>query len=580
MPFAGPLGLFQDETDPSLISHANAGGHSGGNQGNNENGGGNGNGNSNGNGNGNGGGNDSGNGNGIGNSNGEASGSNIRIGIGIPIGAGGSADDSRGGKSIALGQYPDDKDSANNSLLTDKLPTLSGERERWEKYVEEGIGKGFRLNGVDRESASKVKDLGDASRRNLSPALRQVKENGQPRQGQILAIGPGSYVPLQVLAVNLSPTGLARARALGFQVEDAPAPRAENSVATLTVPGGMDALEAIDLLRQNLPAEHFQLNRLYRLYRPAMREADESRPSRPANLDGKNCAGDHCYARAAIQWKDGFSSCALNVKIGIIDTEIDLEHPAFKRQNITQRFFIPAGKPSAANWHGTGVLALLAGRRDSGTPGLIPEATFFAASIFYAGSDGDAVTDTVSVLRALDWMTDSGTKLVNMSFSGPQDDLVQAKIEILSARGLVLLAAAGNDGPTAEPAYPAAYPQVIAVTAVTKEFKNYPYANRGGHIDVAAPGVDIWTAWPDSREGYRSGTSFASPFVTAVLAILPPDMLKPPKERLFEQLRTADLGAPGRDPVYGRGLLQAPSSCPTASGETADNTHGWTSRAN
>jgi subtilisin family serine protease len=383
-----------------------------------------------------------------------------------------------------------------------------------------------------------------------------------------------------VLAVNLSPAGLARARVLGFQVEDTPLVRAESPVTTLTVPRGMDALQAIDLLKQNLPAEHFQLNRLYRLYRPAMKEDREPRPSRPATLGSKNCAGDHCYARAAIQWKDSFASCAQNVKIGVIDTDIDLKHPAFKQQNITQRLFIPAGRQAAGNWHGTGVLALLAGRPDSGTPGLLPEATFFAASIFYAGGDGDAMTDTVSILRALDWMIASGAKLVNMSFSGPQDDLVQAQIESLSANGLVFSAAAGNDGPTAEPAYPAAYPQVIAVTAVTKEFKNYPYANRGGHIDVAAPGVDIWTAWPDSREGYRSGTSFASPFVTAVLAILPPDMLKPPKENLFEQLRTADLGPPGRDPVYGRGLLQAPSSCPMASGETADNTLGWAPRTN
>jgi hypothetical protein len=457
---------------------------------------------------------------------------------------------------------------------------LSGEKEKWERYLDESIGKGFRLNNADRESGFKVKDLDGVPRRNLLPSLRPGKGDAQRRQGQNVAIEPGSYVPLQVLAANLSPAGLARARVLGFQVEDTPFAREESPVRTLIVPGGLDALQGIDLLRQNLPAERFQLNRIYRLYRPAMKEGGEPRSSRPATLGGKNCPGDHCYARAAIQWKDSFASCAQNVKIGVIDTDIDIKHPAFRQQNITQRLFVPAGKQPADYWHGTGVLAVLAGRPDSGTPGLLPEATFFAASIFYAGSDGDAVTDSVSILRALDWMIASGTKLVNMSFSGPQDDLVQAKIESLSAKGLVFSAAAGNDGPTAEPAYPAAYPQVIAVTAVTKEFKNYPYANRGGHIDVAAPGVDIWTAWPDSREGYRSGTSFASPFVTAVLAILPPDMLKSPKERLFEQLRTADLGAPGRDPVYGRGLLQAPASCPMASEETAHNTHGWNARMN
>jgi hypothetical protein len=585
---AGNTGFIRDLYDSMKVPSALAGGH--GNNGNeNQNGNGNGNngaggGNGVGNGNGNGGGNENGNGNGNGNNNSNgndyASGNSIHIGFGIPIGNGGSGDDGRGGKSIALGQYQADNDSAHSNWPAVKLPPLSGEKELWERYLEKGMGTGFRLDNADRDSAFKVKDLSGAPQRKPLPTPQPVKENAQPRQGQDVAIGPGSYVPLQVLAVNLSPAGLARARVLGFQVEDTPLVRAENPVTTLTVPGGMHALQAIEFLRQNLPAERFQLNRLYRLYRPAMKEDGEPRPSRPATLGGKTCAGDHCYARAAIHWKDSFSSCARNVKIGVIDTDIDLEHPAFKQQNITQRLFIPAGKQPAANWHGTGVLALLAGRPDSSTPGLIPEATFFAASIFYADGEGDTVTDTASILRALKWMTDSGTKLVNMSFSGPQDDLVQAQIESLSAKGLVFLAAAGNDGPTAEPAYPAAYPQVIAVTAVTKEFRNYPYANRGSHIDVAAPGVDIWTAWPDSREGYRSGTSFASPFVAAVLAILPPDRLKPPKDSLFEQLQTTDLGLPARGPVYGRGLLQAPSSCPMATAETADNRLGWAPRAN
>ncbi len=179
------------------------------------------------------------------------------------------------------------------------------------------------------------------------------------------------------------------------------------------------------------------------------------------------------------------------------------------------------------------------------------------------------MTDTVSFSKALDWMGDSGVRLVNMSFTGPQDDLIQKKIESLSAKGLVFTAAAGNEGPTAGPAYPAAYPQVIAVTAVTKDLRNYPYANRGDHIDIAAPGVDIWTAWPDAREGYRSGTSFASPFVTGVLAVYPPSVLRAPKDGILEHVNVTDLGPPGRDPIYGRGLLQAPPSCQGNSNEVA-----------
>ena len=114
-------------------------------------------------------------------------------------------------------------------------------------------------------------------------------------------------------------------------------------------------------------------------------------------------------------------------------------------------------------------------------------------------------TDTISLLKALEWMKANDVKLINMSFAGPRDELVKDEIEELSSKGITFVAAAGNEGPAAEPAYPAAYPQVIAVTAVTKDLHNYRYANRGDHIDVAAPGVDIWTAVPGGREGFTLG---------------------------------------------------------------------------
>ncbi len=199
---------------------------------------------------------------------------------------------------------------------------------------------------------------------------------------------------------------------------------------------------------------------------------------------------------------------------------------------------------------------------DSGTPGLIPNASFFLASIFFEGEGGEAVTDTVSLLRALNWMQNSGVRLVNMSFTGPSDPLVLKRIEELRALGIVFVAAAGNGGPAAEPSYPAAYPQVIAVTAVDQQLKLYASANRGDHIDLAAPGVRIWTAVPDAKEGYRSGTSFAAPFVTAVLALRKPESLGTSKAHALSHLQTVALGSGGASRSFGRGLLQAPSRCP------------------
>jgi hypothetical protein len=387
-------------------------------------------------------------------------------------------------------------------------------------------------------------------------------KNASPAEVSILAAKPGTYAPRQVLALNLSSDAAARAKKLGFGVEASGPEEIQGSLKTLTTPDGMDALQAVALLRRELPAEHFHLNRLYHPYYQANKdETDKGQRTEPAAGAGK-CVGDRCYSKTVIRWKDNFSRCARDVRVGIIDTDIDLGHPTFAGQRITQKSFFSEGRQSSANWHGTGVLAILAGRADSGTPGLIPDASFFAASIFFAGDDGEPVTDTVTLLKSLDWMRASGVKLVNMSFSGPKDDLVRERIKAMRALGFVFTAAAGNEGPAALPAYPAAYPDVIAVTAVTKDLHVYSSANRGSQIDLAAPGVGIWTAMPNAREGYRTGTSFAAPFATAVLALQRLDVPRLPKDELLSRVKTVSLGPVGRDPIYGRGLLQAPSDCP------------------
>jgi subtilisin family serine protease len=169
-------------------------------------------------------------------------------------------------------------------------------------------------------------------------------------------------------------------------------------------------------------------------------------------------------------------------------------------------------------------------------------------------------------------MDRSDVKLVNMSFSGPQDPLLERRIDRLRAEGMVFTAAAGNDGLAAGPSYPAAYPDVIAVTAIDKKMRIYPSANRGDYIDLAAPGVHIWTALPKSKAGYMSGTSFAAPFVTAMLAIQSQETLRLPTDDLLDQVQTVTLDTRGRSETYGRGLLQAPGECPGAPAIAT----GWT----
>jgi subtilisin family serine protease len=132
-----------------------------------------------------------------------------------------------------------------------------------------------------------------------------------------------------------------------------------------------------------------------------------------------------------------------------------------------------------------------------------------------------------------------------------------------AARNLPVVAAAGNGGPGAAPAYPAAYPSVLAVTAVDQRLRLYRYANRGDYLQLAAPGVDIWTPTAGGSGDYRQGTSFATPYVTAVVVgLLSRERL--PLATLTQRLanNARDLGAPGRDPLYGWGLVQGGGGCP------------------
>jgi hypothetical protein len=372
-----------------------------------------------------------------------------------------------------------------------------------------------------------------------------------------LVLGGFSFLPHEILGVDIDEPAKQRIRALGFTV----GPAAGNaSMSRLYAPPGMDAVHGQQLLSKELPGHRFELNKVYRLYRAAMWEEAGSKAANKAAAQGP-CPAERCFARELIQWHDKLSACARGLRVGIIDTVIDRGHPAFKDRHIHTGDFVQEHGTTAPDWHGTGVLALLAGNPSSGTPGLIPDAEFFAASVFFTESNGSMATDTVSLIAALKWMGDNGVKIVNMSIAGPRDDLVREKIEELSGKGMIFVAAAGNEGPLADPAYPAAYPEVIAVTAVTQDKRNYRYANRGGHIDVAAPGVDIWTAVPGGKEGYHSGTSFAAPHVTGILALLPRDNPSANKNDILDGLPVVDLGTPGRDPVYGRGLLVAPSFC-------------------
>jgi hypothetical protein len=387
----------------------------------------------------------------------------------------------------------------------------------------------------------------------------------------------GTFKPKEVLAINLTADGLAKARASGFEaVGQTELPGLGLTLTHLVPPDSLNAVSARERLLDLVPDGGFVLNRVYSHYRlGGSREKDgDATPVEP----GGSCPSERCFGSALIKWQPGLAACARGLKVGIVDTGFDKAHPALTGVRYDYREFLPDGSVKASPHHGTGVLALLAGKADSGTPGLIPDATFVFANAFFDDPGGQPLSDTAQMVRALDWLKRSGVAVVNLSFAGPEDDLVHHAVRELTKSGAVVVAAAGNEGPGAPPSYPAAYEEVIAVTAVDRKLSAYRYAGRGAHIDLAAPGVDVWTAIPDRREGPQTGTSFAVPYVTAVVAValsgsapvLDGDALSP-KRRVLAKLQGSvkNLGGRGRDPIFGEGLVQAPASCPPAPVVTA-----------
>jgi len=159
-------------------------------------------------------------------------------------------------------------------------------------------------------------------------------------------------------------------------------------------------------------------------------------------------------------------------------------------------------------------------------------------------------------------MAEQKVDVVNMSIAGSKNKVVRQVVETARAKGLVLVAAAGNWGTAKRPAYPAAYSDVIAVTAVDADRRIYEFANSGQYIDFSAPGVRVWTAIPGGGQ-YQSGTSFASPYVSVLTGLVisrghPRD---PDAIRKTLRGKVVDLGDAGRDDTFGWGLVDMQPQC-------------------
>jgi minor extracellular protease Epr len=231
--------------------------------------------------------------------------------------------------------------------------------------------------------------------------------------------------------------------------------------------------------------------------------------------------------------------------MGIIDTGVAAEDLAQPSALLSQRAF--AGAAPAPREHGGAVAALA----------ISQGIRVHVADVFGASTAGQQVASAESIAGALDWMMENQVPVINISIEGPNNPILRALVRRASERGHVIVAAAGNGGPLAQPAYPAAFEGSLAITAIDANNRVYARANRGGYIDFAEHGVNL-NVPTGGDDLVVSGTSFASPLVAARIAA---QLQTPSVERarvILADLRAhaLDLGDPGHDPIFGWGAVR------------------------
>jgi subtilisin family serine protease len=335
-----------------------------------------------------------------------------------------------------------------------------------------------------------------------------------------LELDPSGFPAVRGEIIVLDPSAdvLAAARADGFVVgSDTVEEGLDTRTVVLQAPTGLSLKNALAKLRKLAPGTAFSSNALFEQSGSAVAHASSLAP---AGSTGQP-------------------------KIGLIDGGVG-QHPSLPA-TIRQRGFAPGAPKESA--HGTAIASILIGHEPM--RGVARNALLLAADVYGDGATGG---NAFAIARAIGWLIVSGVSVINVSLVGPDSPILARAVSVAQARGVILVAAVGNDGAAAPPAYPASYPQVISVTGVDGKNRPLIEAGRALHLDYAAPGADLLAASGNAGIAPVRGTSFAAPFVTARLALLYPNA-DPSKRGAALARLNGEAKKIGSGKLLGRGLL-------------------------
>ncbi len=285
----------------------------------------------------------------------------------------------------------------------------------------------------------------------------------------------------------------------------------------------------------------------------ALQQATSSDKAEAAKPAAEGDPAQYAIAKMRLSEAHGIAK-GDDIRVAVIDSGIDPAQPELA--GAIAGSLDTLATPFTPHMHGTAVAALIAGH--GRLMGSAPGARILAVRAFDPAGGGAEAT-TFSIVKGLDWSVAQNARIINMSFAGPADPLIHRALEAAHRKNTVLIAAAGNAGAKSPPLYPAADPNVIAVTATDSADKLFAGSNRGRHIAVAAPGVDILIAVPDGGYQVSTGTSFSAAEVSGVVALMlqRKNDLTPDAVRNILLATAKDLGKKGRDDDFGAGLADA-----------------------
>jgi subtilisin family serine protease len=254
------------------------------------------------------------------------------------------------------------------------------------------------------------------------------------------------------------------------------------------------------------------------------------------------------------------SKTGKGIKVAVIDTGVSTAHPGLRARIVAVQNFVDGGETSfASDLHGTAVAGVIAAQRDErvGMLGIAPDAEIIAIKACWYARPGSAkaMCSSWTLAKAIDFAIGAGAQVLNLSLSGPSDELLRRLVEKAQERGTIVVAAAAEEA--GAPGFPASARGVIAVVASDARGQAQLPAWTARIYAMVAPGVEILTTVPGSGYDFVSGSSFAAAHVSGVVALLREESPRLSGLEALSLLRSTARPMPGSSPGDRAGLVDA-----------------------